>query len=172
MDKCFATWISCTLLKILSISISLSQVAASYYYYFLDSSLSYVLCLSCSFCSSYVHWLFWTAFCLLLGQKRGDILHIITFDIDEEMTSSWSWQCLYVLDIWYVDHDHFLLFFLCICGYWTWFLTHECILTIFRQVIFVDICGYLCQFIQILWKCLGIWVGDTNVFLEIYLQVL
>ena len=37
-----------------------------------------------------------------------------------------------------------MITFLCICGYWTWFWTHECILTIFRQVIFVDICGYLC----------------------------
>ena len=71
------------------------------------------------------------------------------------------------LDIWYVDHDHFF----CICGYWTFFYTHECILTIFRQVIFVDICGCLFQFIEILWKCLGICAGATNVFLEIYLQV-
>ena len=51
------------------------------------------------------------------------------------------------------------------------FFTHECILTIFRQVIFVDICGCLFQFIEILWKCLGICAGATNVFLEIYLQV-
>ncbi|KAJ9671091.1 hypothetical protein PVL29_027200 [Vitis rotundifolia] len=42
----------------------------------LDSFLSYVLCLSCSFCSYYVHGLFWTTLCLILGQKRGDILHL------------------------------------------------------------------------------------------------
>ena len=45
------------------------------------------------------------------------------------------------LDIWYVDHDHIVLYL--------WILdmvvlTHECILTIFGQVIFGDICGYLC----------------------------
>ena len=131
MDKCFATWISCTLLKILSISISLSQVAASYY--FLDSSLSCVLCLSCSFWSTYVHGLFWTTLYLILGQKGGDILHL-TCSCDHDIVFC-------ALDIWYVDHDHFVLYL--------WILdmvilTHEWILTIFRQMIFVDICGYLC----------------------------
>ena len=139
MDKCFATWINCTLLKILSISISLSQVAASYY--FLDSSLSCVLCLSCSFWLTYVHGLFWTTLCLILGQKGGDILHL---------TCSWSWHCVlcfgylicwswsYCFVFVVIEHGYFdswMLFWL-MNAYWLslgkWSLW-----------IFVDICGYM-----------------------------
>ena len=66
-----------------------------------------------------------------------------------------------------------ITFFLFICGYWTWFWTHEFILTIFRQVIFVDICGYLCvNSFETCGSILVICAGATNVFLEIYLQAL
>ena len=46
-----------------------------------------------------------------------------------------------------------MITFLCICGYWTWFWTHECILTIFRQVIFVDICVSIhLKLVEASWK--------------------
>ena len=81
--------------------------------------------------------------------------------------------------IWHVvDHDSF--FVLCCFGYlicWSWspflyidgylthFWTHEFILTIFRQVIFVDICGYLCvNSFETYGSVLVICVGATNVF--------
>ena len=66
-----------------------------------------------------------------------------------------------------------MITFLCICGNWAWFWTHDCILTIFRQVIFVDICGYLCVNSFETWgSVLVICAGATNVFLEIYVQAL
>ena len=83
--------------------------------------------------------------------------------------------------IWHVvDHDGFFVFccfgylicwswspFLYIDGYLTRFWTHECILTIFRQVIFVDICGYLCvNSFETYGSVLVICAGATNVFLE------
>ena len=146
MDKYFATWISCTLLKILSIWISLSQVATSYLF-----GQLFVLC---TLLIMFILLILCTLLILdsSLSPSRTKNGRHFTLDMDGEMTCSWLWQCLYVLDIWYVVHDHF---FVCICGYWTWFLTHKCIFTIFRQVIFVDICGYLCQFMWNLWKCLG-----------------
>ena len=58
-----------------------------------------------------------------------------------------------------------MITFLCICGNWAWFWTHDCILTIFRQVIFVDICGYLCvNSFETCGSVLVICAGDTNVF--------
>ena len=129
MDKCFATWINCKLLKTLSISISLSRVAASYIFGQLSFDIMFsllalytLLVLDSSLSSS--------------GNKRGR--HFI-FYMDVDMTCNWSWQFLCVLLLWIFDML-IMITFLCICGYVTCYWTHECILTIFRQVIFVDIC--------------------------------
>ena len=87
-------------------------------------------------------------------------------------------HCPYVLFeyywVWLWIFDMLIMItFLCIYGYLTWFWTHECILTIFRQVIFVDICGYLCvNSFETCGSVLVICAGATNVFPKIYLQIL
>ena len=74
--------------------------------------------------------------------------------------------------LWIFDILIMITFFLFICGYWTWFWTNECILTIFRQVIFVNICGYLCvNSFETCGSVLVICACASNVFLEIYLLV-
>ena len=87
-------------------------------------------------------------------------------------------HCPYVLFeyywVWLWIFDMLIMItFLCIYGYLKWFWTHECILTIFRQVIFVDICGYLCvNSFETCGSVLVICAGATNVFPKIYLQIL
>ena len=91
MDKSFATWISCMLLKILSISISLSKVAVSYLF-----GQLFVLC-------TFLIMFILLVLCTLLildnflsptGTKRG---RHFTLYMDGDMICSWSWQFLCVL---------------------------------------------------------------------------
>ena len=69
--------------------------------------------------------------------------------------------------LWIFDILIMITFFLFICGYWTWFWTNECILTIFRQMIFVDICGYLCVN---LFKSCGSALEYVQVLLMLFLR--
>ena len=87
-----------------------------------------------------------------------------TFYMDVDMTCSWSQWFLCVLLLWIFDMLIMITFFV----YW-WifdtFLNSWMHINYFRQVIFVDICGYLCvNSFETYESVLVICAGATNVF--------